>query len=64
MNIAKRLSLKKLAALCGAAAVLTFPTLGLAQSSPATKINFTLDWRFEGPSAPFLMALEKGYFLE
>lgn len=27
-----------------------------------TDIEFTLDWRFEGPSAPFLMALEKGYF--
>ncbi len=25
-------------------------------------VKFTLDWRFEGPSAPFLMALEKGYF--
>ncbi|WLD56724.1 ABC transporter substrate-binding protein [Salinispirillum sp. LH 10-3-1] len=29
-----------------------------------TNINFTLDWRFEGPAAPFLMALDRGYFKE
>ncbi len=27
-----------------------------------TRIRFQLDWRFEGPSAPFLMAVERGYF--
>lgn len=27
-----------------------------------TKLKFTLDWRFEGPAAPFLMAKAKGYF--
>lgn len=29
-----------------------------------TRIRFQLDWRFEGPAAPFLMAVERGYFAE
>lgn len=27
-----------------------------------TPIKFTLDWKFEGPAAGFLLALDKGYF--
>ncbi len=27
-----------------------------------TPIKFSLDWKFEGPAAPFLIAAEKGYF--
>lgn len=29
-----------------------------------TKIPFTLDWKFEGPAAPYFMALDKGYFAD
>lgn len=29
-----------------------------------TRVRFQLDWRFEGPAAPFLMAVERGYFKE
>jgi NitT/TauT family transport system substrate-binding protein len=36
-------------------------------SAPAfaeTAIKFTLDWKFEGPAAGFLLAVDKGYFKE
>ena len=51
----KRFFLKATAAL---AAVATF---GLAQAQ-STPIKFQLDWRFEGPSAFFLLPAAKGYF--
>ena len=27
-----------------------------------TPVKFTLDWKFEGPAAPFLVAIDKGYY--
>ncbi|NTV10620.1 MAG: ABC transporter substrate-binding protein [Zoogloea sp.] len=45
-----------------------FLALGLAAlvtpalAAEPVKLKFTLDWRFEGPSAPFLLAKSRGYF--
>ena len=39
--------------------------LGLAGAATAeTQINFALDWKFEGPSAPYFLAIDNGYFAE
>ena len=44
--------------LAASLALMAAPTL----AEPLPKVKFTLDWRFEGPSAPFLLAKAKGYF--
>ena len=31
-------------------------------SSAQQPVKFSLDWKFEGPAAPFTVALDKGYF--
>lgn len=35
---------------------------GAVRADEPVKLKFTLDWRFEGPAAPFLLAKAKGYF--
>ncbi|MBZ8133987.1 ABC transporter substrate-binding protein [Afifella sp. IM 167] len=45
------------AAALAAAAIAAVPAL-----SAETPLKFSLDWKLEGPAAPFLLALEKGYF--
>jgi NitT/TauT family transport system substrate-binding protein len=37
-------------------------TLACGPAVAQTPVKFTLDWKFEGPAAPFLVALDKGYY--
>jgi NitT/TauT family transport system substrate-binding protein len=39
---------------------LLFSSLSFAQKE--TAVRFALDWRFEGPAAPYLVAIDKGYY--
>lgn len=41
-----------------AAALVIVPSLAMAQTS----VKFALDWKFEGPSAPYFVAIDNGYF--
>ncbi|MEM8540131.1 MAG: ABC transporter substrate-binding protein, partial [Pseudomonadota bacterium] len=35
-----------------------------AAYAETTQLPFALDWKFEGPSAPYFLAIDKGYFAE
>lgn len=56
------LSRRRLLALAGVSAAVLAGLGSVNPASAQTPVRFTLDWRFEGPSALFLTALEKGYF--
>ncbi len=48
--------------LCAGVAALVASLAAAGSAMAETAVKFTLDWKFEGPSAPFLVALEKGYY--
>jgi NitT/TauT family transport system substrate-binding protein len=43
-------------------AVLALCFAGAAWAQKETPVRFALDWRFEGPAAPYLVAIDKGYY--
>ena len=46
-----------------ALAILTAATMALAGSASAQEDTpFALDWKFEGPSAPYFAAIDNGHF--
>jgi NitT/TauT family transport system substrate-binding protein len=45
-----------------AAFIVAFLLSGSALAQKETPVRFALDWRFEGPAAPYLVAIDKGYY--
>ena len=45
-----------------AAFIVAFLLSGSALAQKQTPVRFALDWRFEGPAAPYLVAIDKGYY--
>ena len=43
-------------------AAMVVTALACGPAAAQTKIKFSLDFKFEGPAAPFLVAIDKGYF--
>jgi NitT/TauT family transport system substrate-binding protein len=46
----------------GALLAIAGSVLGAAPAGAQTQVKFLLDWVFQGPTSPFLLALEKGYY--
>src|ERR1035441_243948 len=44
------------------ASAMFFATMLTSAATAETAIKFSLDFSFEGPSAPFLLPLDKGYY--
>jgi NitT/TauT family transport system substrate-binding protein len=60
MKTLSTIRLGQVVPLLAALAVATALTGGPALAQ--TKVKFALDWKFEGPAAPFVVAIDKGYY--
>lgn len=40
----------------------SFASIFSLSAMAATKVQFALDWKFEGPSAPYFLAIDNGHF--
>lgn len=56
------ISLLRKALAAAVAATLSLTAAVAAQAQDLKPLKFTLDWKFEGPAAGFLVARDKGYF--
>ncbi len=45
-------------------AAIGFTAVAAGSYAQTTSMPFALDWRFEGPSAPYFVAIDKGYFAD
>jgi NitT/TauT family transport system substrate-binding protein len=50
------------ATLLGVMAVVSTAAIAMGSASAQTNLRFTLDRKFEGPAAPFLLPLDRGYY--
>lgn len=46
------------------AATAVLALAGAASAQDAIPLPFALDWKFEGPAAPYVLAVDKGYFAD
>src|SRR6202048_1873861 len=46
----------------GLLAAAAVAALGASPASAQTDVKFALDWKFEGPSAPYFVSIDKGYY--
>jgi NitT/TauT family transport system substrate-binding protein len=54
--------MKHLDRICGLAIVAAALAVCAIPARAQTPIKFSLDWKFEGPAAPFVVALDKGFY--
>lgn len=55
---------RRMFSLAAATVVAGSTLLNVLPAAAETDIKFTLDWKFEGPAAGFLLAIDNGYFKE